>query len=175
LKQGSFQIWNAGKPVQREIVRMSPDISVVNKGGYRHFMLKEIFEQPEVLRNTLAGRLSKTQLLEQAFGVAARAIFDRTKSVQIVACGTSSHAGLIAKFWFENIARIPCTVDIASEYRYRNVLVPDDCRFISISQSGETADTLAALRYVKAADYVGCLAVCIASSNSLVRRGFERS
>jgi glucosamine--fructose-6-phosphate aminotransferase (isomerizing) len=169
VKLGSFQIWNNGKPVQREIVRMPQDTSAVLKGNYRHFMLKEIFEQPEVLRNTLAGRLSKTHLLEEAFGVAAREILDKTKSVQIVACGTSSHAGLIAKFWFENIARMPCNVDIASEYRYRNVLVPENCLFISISQSGETADTLAALRFAKTAGYVGCLAVCNVASSSLVR------
>ncbi len=169
VRLGSFQIWNNGKLVQREIVRMPQDMSAVVKGTYRHFMLKEIFEQPEVLRNTLAGRLSKTHLLEEAFGVAAREILDKTKSVQIVACGTSSHAGLIAKFWFENIARIPCNVDIASEYRYRNVLVPDNCLFISISQSGETADTLAALRFAKTAGYVGCLAVCNVANSSLVR------
>jgi glucosamine--fructose-6-phosphate aminotransferase (isomerizing) len=169
VKLDSFQIWNNGKPVQREIVRMSPDMSVVLKGNYRHFMLKEIYEQPQVLRDTLAGRLSKTHLLEESFGVAAREIFDKTKSVHIVACGTSSHAGLIAKFWFENIARIPCSVDIASEYRYRTVLVPENCLFISISQSGETADTLAALRFAKTAGYVGCLAVCNVASSSLVR------
>ena len=169
VKLDSYQIWNNGKPVQRAIVRMTPDISVVNKGQYRHFMLKEIHEQPEVLRNTLAGRLSKTHLLEESFGVAAREIFDKTKQVHIVACGTSSHAGLIAKFWFESIARIPCEVDIASEYRYRTVLVPENCLFISISQSGETADTLAALRFAKTAGYIGCLAVCNVASSSLVR------
>ncbi|MEY4643021.1 MAG: hypothetical protein RLZZ227_3015 [Pseudomonadota bacterium] len=169
VKLNSFQIWNKGEPVERPIVRMTPDMSVAHKGNYRHFMLKEIFEQPEVLRNTLAGRLSKTQLLEEAFGVAAREIFDKTQSVQIVACGTSSHAGMVAKFWLESVARIPCNVDIASEYRYRNVLVPDNCLFISISQSGETADTLAALRFAKTAGYVGCLAVCNVASSSLVR------
>ena len=169
IKLGSYQIWNNGKLVQRDIVRMSQDTSAVLKGNYRHFMLKEIFEQPEVLRNTLAGRVSKTHLLEEAFGVAARAILDKTQSVQIVACGTSHHAGLIAKFWLENIARMPCSVDIASEYRYRNILVPENCLFISISQSGETADTLAALRAAKKAGYVGCLAVCNVASSSLVR------
>jgi glutamine---fructose-6-phosphate transaminase (isomerizing) len=132
-------------------------------------MLKEIHEQPEVIRNTLSGRISKTQLMEQAFGVAAKDIFDKTKSVQIVACGTSNHAGMIAKFWFENIARIPCIVDIASEYRYRNILVPENCLFISISQSGETADTLAALRHAKKSGYVGCLTVCNVANSSLVR------
>jgi glucosamine--fructose-6-phosphate aminotransferase (isomerizing) len=169
VKLSSFIIWNNGKPVHRPMIRMTPDMSVANKGEYRHFMLKEIHEQPEVLRNTLAGRLSKTHLLEESFGVAAREIFDKTKQVHIVACGTSSHAGLIAKFWFENIARVPCDVDIASEYRYRTVLVPENCLFISISQSGETADTLAALRFAKTAGYIGCLAVCNVANSSMVR------
>ncbi|MGV3591510.1 MAG: glutamine--fructose-6-phosphate transaminase (isomerizing) [Gammaproteobacteria bacterium] len=169
VKLDSFQIWNKGKIVQREVQRLSPDMSAVQKGQYRHFMLKEIYEQPEVLRNTFAGRLSKTHLLEESFGVAAREIFDKTKHVHIVACGTSSHAGLIAKFWFENIARIPCDVDIASEYRYRTVLVPENCLFISISQSGETADTLAALRFARMGGYIGCLAVCNVANSSLVR------
>jgi glucosamine--fructose-6-phosphate aminotransferase (isomerizing) len=169
VKLSSFIIWNNGKPVHRPMIRMTPDMSVSTKGNYRHFMLKEIHEQPEVLRNTLAGRLSKSHLLEESFGVAAREIFDKTRKIHIVACGTSSHAGLIAKFWFENIARIPCDVDIASEYRYRTVLVPENCLFISISQSGETADTLAALRFAKTAGYIGCLAVCNVASSSLVR------
>jgi glucosamine--fructose-6-phosphate aminotransferase (isomerizing) len=108
-------------------------------------------------------------VLEEAFGVSAKEILDKTASMQIVACGTSHHAGLIAKSWIENIARMPCNVDIASEYRYRNVLVPDNCLFVSISQSGETADTLAALRFAKKAAYVGCLAVCNVANSSLVR------
>ena len=117
----------------------------------------------------MQGRIGKTQLLEESFGVAAKDIFDRTKAVHIVACGTSSHAGMVAKHWFESIARIPCTVEIASEYRYRNILVPEHCLFVSISQSGETADTLAALRFAKKSGYVGCLTVCNVASSSLVR------
>ncbi len=169
IKLDSIEIWNDGKPVKRETIRLRQDNDEVLKGLYRHYMLKEIHEQPEVIRNTLSGRISKTQLMEQAFGVSATDIFDKTKSVQIVACGTSNHAGMIAKFWFENIARIPCTVDIASEYRYRNILVPENCLFISISQSGETADTLAALRHAKKSGYVGCLTVCNVANSSLVR------
>lgn len=168
---GSYQIWNAGKDVttDREVVRIRHDNEDVLKGKYRHFMLKEIHEQPEVLRNTLQGRLSKTHLLEEAFGVAAKDIFDKVKAVHIVACGTSSHAGMVARYWFEAIAKIPCTIEIASEYRYRSVLVPKDCLFVSISQSGETADTLAALRFAKKAGYVGCLTVCNVANSSLVR------
>jgi glutamine---fructose-6-phosphate transaminase (isomerizing) len=165
----SFTIWNDGKEVKREVVRLRQDNDEVLKGKYRHYMLKEIYEQPDVIRNSLQGRISKTQVLEEAFGVAAKDIFDKVKAVQIVACGTSNHAGMVAKYWFESIAKVPCAVEIASEYRYRNVLVPDNCLFVTISQSGETADTLAALRFAKTAGYVGCLTVCNVASSSLVR------
>lgn len=162
-------IWNEGEEVKRNIVRLRDEMEDAVKGNYRHFMLKEIFEQSSAIKNTLAGKLSKTHVLEQAFGIEAQAIFENTKSVQIVACGTSYHAGMIAKFWFENIARMPCSVDIASEYRYRNILVPENCLFVTISQSGETADTLAALRYAKESGYAGTLAICNVPNSSLVR------
>lgn len=162
-------IWNGGELVKRKKVRLNEDVEDAVKGKYRHFMLKEIFEQVEVVKNTLAGRISKSHVLEQAFGIDAKALFDKTKTVQIVACGTSYHAGMIAKFWFENIARMSCSVEIASEYRYRNILVPEDCLFVTVSQSGETADTLAALRSAKDAGYVGCLAICNVANSSLVR------
>jgi glutamine---fructose-6-phosphate transaminase (isomerizing) len=169
ITSGQINIWNEGVAVTRKVVRLNDDIEEVVKGHFRHFMLKEIFEQPAVIKNTLAGRISKTHVLEQAFGINSKALFDKTKRVQIVACGTSYHAGMIAKFWFENIARMSCSVDIASEYRYRNILVPDDCLFVTVSQSGETADTLAALRSAKDAGYVGCLAICNVANSSLVR------
>lgn len=162
-------IWNEGEEVKRNIGRLRDEMEDAVKGNYRHFMLKEIFEQSSAIKNTLAGKLSKTHVLEQAFGIEAQAIFENTKSVQIVACGTSYHAGMIAKFWFENIARMPCSVDIASEYRYRNILVPENCLFVTISQSGETADTLAALRYAKESGYAGTLAICNVPNSSLVR------
>ena len=158
-----------GKIVQREIIHLRQDKDEVLKGSFRHYMLKEIHEQPDVVRNTLAGRISKTHLQEQALGVDVKEVLDKIKCVQIVACGTSNHAGMIAKFWFENVARIPCSVDIASEYRYRNILVPEDCLFISISQSGETADTLAALRYAKKSGYTARLSICNVANSSLVR------
>lgn len=169
VTQNSISIWNDGKEVTREIVRLRQDNDDVLKGKFRHYMLKEIHEQPDVVRNTLQGRISKTHILEESFGAAAKEIFDKVKSVQIVACGTSNHAGMVAKYWFESIARVPCSVEIASEYRYRNILVPENCLFVSISQSGETADTLAALRYAKKSGYVGCLTVCNVASSSLVR------
>src|SRR5690606_4980572 len=149
--------------------QVSQDKDEVVKGKYRHYMLKEIFEQMEAIEKTLSGRISKDHIMEEAFGVNAKEILDRTKSVQIVACGTSFHAGLIAKHWLEQIAGIPCQVDIASEYRYRKVLVPPDCLFITISQSGETADTLAAHRHAKKAGYVGCVTICNVPNSSLCR------
>ena len=169
IKAGRVKIYNGGEKVTRKTVRLNQNMEDTVKGDFRHFMMKEIFEQPSVLRNTLAGKLSKSHVLEEAFGINAKAIFDKTKSVQIVACGTSYHAGMIAKFWFENIARMPCSVDIASEYRYRNMLVPKDCLFVTISQSGETADTLAALRYAKESGYVGCMTICNVANSSIQR------
>jgi len=169
VTRGKITIYNGEKEVKRDIVRLHLDNDDVLKGHYRHYMQKEIFEQPDVLKNTLQGRISKTQILEQSFGVVAQSFLDQAKSVQIVACGTSYHAGMVAKFWIENVAGIPCSVDIASEYRYRRVLVPQNCLFVTISQSGETADTLAALRYAKTLGYAGFLTVCNVANSSLVR------
>jgi len=165
----SWRIWNDGKEVSRDMNQIRQDNDEVMKGKYRHYMQKEIHEQSAVLRNTLQGRISKTQVLEGSFGVAAKEILDKTNAVHIVACGTSAHAGMVAKHWFENIARVPCTVEIASEYRYRSILVPENCLFVTISQSGETADTLAALRYAKKLGYLGCIAICNVANSSLVR------
>ncbi len=139
------------------------------KGQYRHFMLKEIYEQPRAIADTLQERVANGRLLEQAFGPAASAIFARTEHVQIVACGTSFHAGSIARYMIEQICRIPCAVEIASEYRYRNPVVPKNSLFVTISQSGETADTLAALRLAKQGGYAGSLAICNVPESSLVR------
>ncbi len=139
------------------------------KGQYRHFMLKEIYEQPRAIADTLQERVANGRLLEQAFGPAASAIFARTEHVQIVACGTSFHAGSIARYMIEQICRIPCAVEIASEYRYRSPVVPKNSLFVTISQSGETADTLAALRLAKAGGYAGSLAICNVPESSLVR------
>jgi len=132
-------------------------------------MLKEIYEQPRVLKDTLNGRISSTRVLEEAFGIKAKGIFDKTKAVQIVACGTSFHAAQVAKYWMESIARVPCQVDIASDYRYRDIIVQPGTLFVTVSQSGETADTLAALRYAKRKKYIGSLAICNVATSSLVR------
>jgi len=138
------------------------------KGHYEHYMLKEIYEQPAVIAETLEGRIYKGRLLEESFGHTATELFDKTKNIHIIACGTSYHAGLVAKYWLEEIG-IPCHVEVASEYRYRQVVVPEGTLFISVSQSGETADTLAALRAGKGAKYLGCLTVCNVPESSLVR------
>jgi glutamine---fructose-6-phosphate transaminase (isomerizing) len=157
-----------GNPVQR-LERLSQlSASTADKGPYSHYMLKEIFEQPSVIAETLEGRIHKGRLLEESFGHEAKALLDKTRGVHIIACGTSYHAGLVARYWLEEIG-IPCNVEVASEYRYRKVVVPPDTLFLSISQSGETADTLAALRFAKQAGYVGSLTICNVPESSLTR------
>jgi glutamine---fructose-6-phosphate transaminase (isomerizing) len=157
-----------GTPVSRPEKKSSLNASSVDKGPYRHYMLKEIYEQPSVIAETLEGRIHKGRLLEESFGHEAKTLFDQTRQVQIIACGTSYHAGLVAKYWLEEIG-IPCNVEVASEYRYRKVVVSPDCLFLTISQSGETADTLAALRAAKERGYIGSLCICNVAESSLVR------
>jgi glucosamine--fructose-6-phosphate aminotransferase (isomerizing) len=156
-----------GNVADRPVRESELSADAAEKGPYRHFMLKEIYEQPRAIADTLQERVANGRLLEQAFGPAASAIFART--VQIVACGTSFHAGSIARYMIEQICRIPCAVEIASEYRYRSPVVPKNSLFVTISQSGETADTLAALRLAKAGGYAGSLAICNVPESSLVR------
>ena len=144
-----IDIWNGQRKVKRPISMIKSHRNDADKGKYRHYMLKEIYEQPQVIRDTLDGRIAGEKVLENAFGAKTPAVFDKVKHVQIVACGTSFHAGHVAKYWFESIARIPCSVDIASDYRYRDIIVPEGTLLVTVSQSGETADTLAALRFAK--------------------------
>ena len=158
-----------GNPVSRELVRLSGDDGSADKGDYRHYMLKEIFEQPTVLGHTLQGRISDRHVLPQAFGQRATEVFEKVENVHIVACGTSYHAGMVARYWLEEWANVPCQVEVASEYRYRKVVVPQNTLFITISQSGETADTLAALQSAKQAGYLSTLTICNVASSSLVR------
>lgn len=141
----------------------------VNKGEYRHYMLKEIFEQPNAVAKTLEERLTKQGVIEEAFGVGAKELFNKIKRVQIIACGTSYHAGLIARYWLEALAGIPCQTEIASEFRYRHKVVEPNTLFVTLSQSGETADTLAALRQAKELNYTHTLAICNVPQSSLVR------
>ncbi|VAX10396.1 Glutamine--fructose-6-phosphate aminotransferase [isomerizing] [hydrothermal vent metagenome] len=159
---------NKGNEVERPVQQSHLAASTVDKGPYPHYMLKEIFEQPAVIAETLEGRIHKGRLLEESFGPVARTLFDQTKAVHIIACGTSYHAGLVARYWLEEVG-LPCSVEVASEYRYRSVVVPKNTLFITISQSGETADTLAALRSTKDAGYLGSLCICNVPESSLVR------
>lgn len=165
----SIEVWRGGKKVRRSITTVRNKTKTAEKGEYKHFMLKEIHEQPQVIQDTLDGRVSSTRVLEEAFGIKAGDIFDRVKNVQIVACGTSFHAGQVAKYWLESIAKISCQVDIASDYRYRDIIVQPGTLFVAVSQSGETADTLAALRYASGKRYVASLAICNVATSSLVR------
>ncbi|EKM95389.1 MULTISPECIES: glutamine--fructose-6-phosphate transaminase (isomerizing) [Stutzerimonas stutzeri group] len=170
IRRDSVQIWDAaGQPVQREAVQYHEGAEAADKGEYRHFMLKEIHEQPKVVQRTLEGRLGENQVLVQAFGPQAAELFAKVRNVQIVACGTSYHAGMVARYWLEELAGIPCQVEVASEFRYRKVVVQPDSLFVTISQSGETADTLAALRNAKDAGYLASLAICNVGISSLVR------
>ena len=159
----------AGRDVERSIEQISDSGDVGDKGEYRHYMLKEILEQPSAVVSTLRGRLGSKQIQEQALGVASGEVFDDVEAVQIVACGTSYHAGLVARYWIEENAGIPCNVEIASEFRYRKVVVLPKTVFVTISQSGETADTLAALRLAKTLGYKSTIAICNVPQSSLVR------
>ncbi len=157
------------KSVVRETHALTDDFYAVSKGAYRHFMLKEIVEQSKVLAETLEGRVASLDILRASFGERALSIFEEIKHIQIIACGTSYHAGLVAKYWLESLAHISTQVEIASEYRYRDVVVQPGTLFIAISQSGETADTLAALNKAKSMNYLASLAICNVASSTLVR------
>ncbi|MEJ5057208.1 MULTISPECIES: glutamine--fructose-6-phosphate transaminase (isomerizing) [unclassified Pseudomonas] len=170
IRRDSAQIWDVnGQVVEREIVQYRDSAEATEKGTFRHFMLKEIHEQPSVVQRTLEGRLSQDQVLVQAFGPQAAELFAKVRNVQIVACGTSYHAGMVARYWLEELAGIPCQVEVASEFRYRKVVVQPDTLFVTISQSGETADTLAALRNAKELGFLASLAICNVGISSLVR------
>ena len=158
-----------GNTVSRKVHESELSADAAEKGEFPHYMLKEIHEQPRAVAQTLEERVAGGRLLEAAFGPAAQAVFARTEAVRIVACGTSFHSGLVAKYFIEQICRLPCWVEIASEYRYRNPVVPKNTLFVSVSQSGETADTLAALRIAKQAGYLSQLAICNVPESSLVR------
>ncbi|WP_353214938.1 glutamine--fructose-6-phosphate transaminase (isomerizing) [Salinisphaera hydrothermalis] len=169
-----FEVTDAdGRVLDRPVQESGLAIEATEKGGYRHFMLKEIHEQPRALTDTWQGRLSDNTVLASSIGPEAEALLARVEAVHIVACGTSSHAGMVARYWIEAEARLPCNVELASEYRYRDPVVPRNCLFVTLSQSGETADTLAALRYAKSlgegAGYLATLAICNKPETSLTR------
>lgn len=156
---------------ERPIKLNTSEVSVPDKGGFRHYMSKEIHEQPTAIRHTLADRVDKDNCLLAAdpFDGKANDVFDKLKAIQIVACGTSYHAGLVAKHWIEKIAHIPCQVEVASEFRYRHVFVHRDSVFISISQSGETADTIAALKKAKSLNFISTIAICNVDESTITR------
>lgn len=170
LDADSFQVFNDNnQPVERLIKQLDTRADSVQRGDYPHYMLKEIFEQPQAVAETLEGRLGPKGVLPNIFGVSAEQKLKQVKQVHIVACGTSYHAGLVAKYQIEQLAHIPCQAEIASEYRYRRPVVPDNTLFVVLSQSGETADTLAALKHAKEAGYIETLAVCNVAESSIVR------
>jgi glucosamine--fructose-6-phosphate aminotransferase (isomerizing) len=158
-----------GNPVTRTESVSQLSVDAVEKSGYRHFMLKEIFTQPRAVAETLDGRIANGRVLDEAFGLKAASILDRVQAVQIVACGTSFHAGAVARYWFEALAGVVCNVEVASEFRYRRPVVRPDTLFVTISQSGETADTLAALREARRWGYAHTLAICNVPESSLTR------
>ena len=158
-----------GTPVERPVRKSELTADAVERGEYRHYMLKEIFEQPRAVADTLEGRIAPDRILPNIFGVDSDKLLERVKTVQIVACGTSYHAGLVARYWLEGIAGVPCSVEVASEYRYRRAAVQPGTLFLAVSQSGETADTLAALRDGRNRGYIGSLAICNVPESSLVR------
>ena len=170
IRRDGFTIYDEnGKEVERNIVvsELTPDAA--EKSGYRHFMLKEIFGQPRAIAETLEGRIESGSVPDSVFGPNATEILDNIDAVQIVACGTSYHAGLVARYWFESIAGVPCNVEVASEFRYRTPVVNDRTLFVTVSQSGETADTLAALREAKKWGFAHSLAICNVPESSLTR------
>ena len=170
VKPSGYQIIDEShEPITRQLVRMTDSADSTDKGAYRHYMQKEIFEQPAVIKNTLRGRVGKDKILEQVLGAEAKNILDHTKAVQIVACGTSYHSAMVAKYWIEGVAGVACRVEVASEFRYRKFVVTEDTLLVTISQSGETADTLAALRLAKTLGYTSTLAICNVAQSSLVR------
>jgi glucosamine--fructose-6-phosphate aminotransferase (isomerizing) len=160
---------HAGLPVERAEIESELSHDAGDKGQYRHYMQKEIYEQPQSILNTLEGRLVGNHIVPESFGTHAREIFQKVQHVQIVACGTSYHSGMVARYWFEALAGVSCNIEIASEFRYRKSVVHPNSLIITLSQSGETADTLAALRLAKEMGYMASLTLCNVPGSSLVR------
>ena len=165
-----YKIYDASKSeVSRDVTHIDISSQATSKGDFRHYMEKEIYEQPEAVSNTIDGRIGGEDVLDNIFGLGSSDLFSKVERIQIVACGTSLHAGRVAANWFSSIAELPCQIDYASEYRYRNPHVDKNSLLITISQSGETADTLAALNYAKEKDYLGSLTICNVPTSSLAR------
>ncbi|MDB2703795.1 glutamine--fructose-6-phosphate transaminase (isomerizing) [Gammaproteobacteria bacterium] len=165
-----YKIYDSSKvEVTRDVTHIDISSQATSKGDFRHFMEKEIYEQPEAASNTIDGRIGGEDVLDNIFGLGSSDLFSKVERIQIVACGTSLHAGRVAANWFSSIAELPCQIDYASEYRYRNPHVDKNSLLITISQSGETADTLAALNYAREKDYLASLTICNVPTSSLAR------
>lgn len=170
VTRNSIEIYNSsGERVLRKIHQLDMNADIAERGEHRHFMSKEIFEQPRAIITNLEGRLNNNRLLDSAFGLSANEIFQKVNHVQFVACGTSYHAAMVARYWLEALTGIPCSVEVASEFRYRKAVVQPNSLFVTLSQSGETADTLAALRLAKKSGFLSSLAICNVPESSLVR------
>ena len=170
ITRDSIKIYSVdGKQVERKLHLSEMTFDVADRGEHRHYMSKEIFEQPHAIASNLEGRLGNNRIIESAFGLHSPELFQKTKHVQLIACGTSYHAAMVARYWIEALAGLPCSVEVASEFRYRKTVVQPDSLFITLSQSGETADTLAALRLAKKSGYLSTLAICNVPESSLVR------
>jgi glucosamine--fructose-6-phosphate aminotransferase (isomerizing) len=170
ISADSYKIFDASKnEANREITHIDISAQATSKGDYKHYMEKEIYEQPEAVSKTIDGRIGGEDVLDNIFGLGSTEIFSKVERIQIVACGTSLHAGRVAANWFSSIAELPCQIDYASEYRYRNPHVDENSLLITISQSGETADTIAALNYAKEKDYLSTLTICNVPTSSLAR------
>lgn len=170
ITRDSLQIYTLdGKPVERTMHESELSADAVERGEYRHYMQKEIFEQPRAVADTLEARIGPNGILPNIFGAGGEELLAKVKGIHIIACGTSYHAGMVAKYWIEEYARLPVSVEVASEYRYREAVVPEGTLFTAISQSGETADTLAAMRESRRRGYVGTLAICNVPESSVVR------
>ncbi|MEJ2171511.1 MAG: glutamine--fructose-6-phosphate transaminase (isomerizing) [Woeseiaceae bacterium] len=170
VEREQVTIWDrSGKETARPVKESELTADAAERGRFRHYMQKEIHEQPAAVARTLAERIADGRVLDAAFGPGSAAILDKTQGIHIVACGTSYHAGLVARYWIEQLCRMPCTVEIASEYRYRSPVVPPNTLFVAISQSGETADTLAALRAAREMGYLSTLTICNVPESSMVR------
>lgn len=170
LHEKTYQIYNAaGEPRNYDVHVSELNSDSASKGEYRHYMLKEIHEQGHAISECLEGRISDDHVLDSIFGPAAAGIFEQVENIQIIACGTSYHAGFVARYWIEAILGIPCQVEVASEFRYRKYVVPKNTLFVTLSQSGETMDTLMALRSLDSENYCGSLSICNAPESSLVR------
>jgi glucosamine--fructose-6-phosphate aminotransferase (isomerizing) len=170
VEREDVTIWDVdGNVAARPVKESELTADAAERGSFRHYMQKEIHEQAQAVARTLNERIANGKVLDAAFGPKANEALDETRGIHIVACGTSYHAGLVARYWIEQLCRIPCSVEIASEYRYRSPVVPDGTLFVTISQSGETADTLAALRLAKEMNYVSTLTICNVPESSMVR------